>query len=75
MEFERIRRLISDHLNVDEESITLETDLVEDLKADSLDIVELIMDMEAEFGIEVPDEDLPGVTTVGGIVEYLKAHK
>jgi len=75
MEFERIRRLISDHLNVDEESITMETDLVEDLKADSLDIVELIMDMEAEFGIEVPDEDLPGVTTVGGIVEYLKAHK
>ncbi len=75
MEFERIRRLISDHLNVDEESITMETDLVEDLKADSLDIVELIMDMEAEFGIEVPDEDLPSVTTVGGIVEYLKAHK
>lgn len=75
MEFERVRRLISAQLNVDEETITLETDLVKDLNADSLDIVELIMDVESEFGIEIPDEDLPNVTTVGEIVQYLSAYK
>ncbi|NLT16870.1 MAG: acyl carrier protein [Clostridiales bacterium] len=75
MEFERIRRLVAAQLNVDEESITMETDLIKDLKADSLDIVELIMDVESEFGIEISDEDLPGVNTVGEIVQYLKAHK
>ncbi|MFZ5975928.1 MAG: acyl carrier protein [Bacillota bacterium] len=75
MEFERIRRLIAAQLNIDEDSITMETDLVKDLKADSLDVVELIMEVESEFGIEIPDDDLPNVKTVGEIVEYLSAHK
>lgn len=75
MEFERIRRLVAAQLNVDEESITMDTDLIKDLKADSLDIVEFIMDVESEFGIEISDEELPVVNTVGQIVEYLKAHK
>lgn len=75
MEFERLRRLIAAQLNVEEGAITLETDLVKDMKADSLDVVELIMDIEAEFGIEIPDEDVPEVITVGEILQYISAHK
>jgi acyl carrier protein len=59
---------------VDADGITMESKLVDDLKADSLDVVELIMDLEQEFDIEIPDEELPKVRTVGDIVEYLEKH-
>jgi len=72
--FEKVREIIAAQLNVDEEKITMDTSLVEDLKADSLDVVEMIMDLEEAYNIEIPDEDLPKVTTVREIVEYIEAH-
>ena len=72
--FEKVRDIIAAQLNVDADKITLDTSLVEDLKADSLDVVEMIMDLEREYDIEIPDEDLPKVTTVREIVEYIEAH-
>jgi len=74
MKFEKIRDIIAKQLDLDPESITMESRLVEDLKADSLDVVELIMDMEQEFDLEIPDEELPKVQTVGDIVNYVEAH-
>jgi len=71
--FEKIRAIVASQMNVDEDRITMETSLVEDLKADSLDVVELIMDLEQEFDLEIPDEDLPKVTTVKEIVDYIQA--
>jgi len=73
--FEKIRAIVASQMNVDEDQITMETNLVEDLKADSLDVVELIMDLEQEFDLEIPDEDLPKVATVKDIVEYIQARK
>ncbi len=72
--FDRIREIISKQLDVEAAAITMEAKLVDDLKADSLDVVELIMDLEQEFDIEIPDEELPKVRTVGDIVEYVEKH-
>ena len=72
MEFEKICEIIAKQLDIDPETITMESKLVEDLHADSLDIVELVMDMEQEFDTEIPDEELPKVQTVGDILRYLK---
>jgi acyl carrier protein len=74
MKFDKVREIIARQLDVDADSITMESKLVDDLKADSLDVVELIMDLEQEFDIEIPDEELPKVRTVGDIVEYLEKH-
>ena len=69
---EKIKNLIAEKLNVKKESLTAQTKLVEDLGADSLDVVELIMAFEDEFGICLPDEDVPKLKTVGDIVNYIK---
>ncbi len=73
--FEEIRRAIAEQLNVPEENITLETRFIEDLKADSLDLVELVMDLEDRYGVEIPDEQLAEVKTVGQIVEIINNNK
>ena len=67
----KLKDIVTDRLNVEEEQIKPEASCVEDLGADSLDIVELIMDLEQEFNIEIPDEELPKVQTVADIVGYL----
>ncbi len=72
MEFEKIRDIIAKQLDIDPETITRESNLIEDLHADSLDIVELVMDLEQEFDAEIPDEELPKVQTVGDILRYLQ---
>ncbi len=69
---ERIKEIIADQLGVETEKITPEAKFVEDLGADSLDIVELIMAFEEEFGIEIPDEDAEKIQTVGDVINYLK---
>lgn len=69
--FEKIKKIVVDQLDVDEEEVTMETSF-EDLDADSLDIVELIMALEEEFGLEIPDEDAEKLTTVGAAVEYIE---
>ncbi|MBO4384083.1 MAG: acyl carrier protein [Clostridia bacterium] len=73
--FEEIRKAISVQLNVPEENITPETRFVEDLKADSLDLVELVMDLEERYGVEIPDEQLAEVKTVGQIIEIIENNK
>jgi acyl carrier protein len=70
--FERVRELVVDQLGVDNEEVTLEASFVDDLGADSLDIVELVMAFEEEFELEIPDEDAEKITTVGAAVEYIK---
>nr|WP_304519777.1 acyl carrier protein [Clostridium estertheticum] len=74
MMFEEIRACISSQLNIDEEEIKIESSFKNDLGADSLDIVELIMELEEKYDIEIPDEDVEKIVTVGDIVEYIKAH-
>ena len=72
MVFETIRKILADQLEIEESEITMASNLVEELNADSLDIVELIMDLEQEFDISIPDEDLPKVVAVKDIVGYIE---
>lgn len=74
MESERVKNVIVDQLSVDADEVTLEASFVDDLGADSLDVVELIMGLETEFDIEIPDEDAEKISTVGDAVEYIKSH-
>ncbi|MGH7550192.1 MAG: acyl carrier protein [Gemmatimonadota bacterium] len=69
---ERVKEIIVENLGVDGEKVTSEASFVEDLGADSLDTVELVMAFEEEFDIEIPDEDAERLTTVGEAVTYLK---
>ncbi len=69
--FDKVKEVIVDKLGVEEDKITMEASFVDDLGADSLDTVELIMELEEEFGIEIPDEDAENMTTVGSAVEYI----
>ena len=74
MIFDRVKDIIADKLSVDVEEITMESSFIDDLGADSLDIVELVMALEDEFDLEIPDEDAEKIATVGDVVEYIKAH-
>jgi acyl carrier protein len=71
---ERVREIIVNELGVEAEKVTSEASFVEDLGADSLDTVELVMAFEEEFGIDIPDEDAEQMRTVGEAVKYLKEH-
>jgi len=71
--FERVKKIIVDQLGVDESKVTLEARFRQDLEADSLDLVELIMAFEEQFGGEISDEDAQKITTVGEAVSYLQA--
>lgn len=72
--FEKVKNVIIEQLGVAENNITIEASFIDDLGADSLDIVELIMALEEEFDIEIPDSDAEKVVTVGDVVEYIKDH-
>ena len=74
MIFEKIRAIICDQLELDEDDVTLTSSVVDDLGADSLDIVDLVMSIEDEFDIEVPDEEIAGIVTVGDIVKFIEEH-
>ncbi len=69
--FEKVKEIIIDKLGVEESKITMDAKFIDDLGADSLDTVELIMQFEEEFNIEIPDEDAEGLTTVKQAVEYI----
>ena len=68
---DKLKELIADQLNADSDSITPETRFKEDLEADSLDLFELIMSLEEEFGVEIPSEELEGLLTVQNVMDYL----
>lgn len=74
MIFEKVRAIIVDQLGVDEDAVTMDASFRDDLDADSLDLVELIMAFEEAFGGEISDEQAQKITTVGGAVEFLAAH-
>lgn len=74
MIFEKVREIICEQFDVDEESVTLDTDIREDLDADSLDMVDLVMSFEDEFKIEVPDSAIETVKIVGDIVKFIEEH-
>jgi len=70
--FEKIKKIIVEQLGVDEDEVTMESSFIDDLGADSLDIVELIMALEEEFDIEIPDSEAEKISVVGDVVEYIK---
>jgi len=74
MLFEKVKDIISDQLGIDSDEITMESSFIDDLGADSLDIVELIMALESEFDMEIPDEDAEKISVVGDVVDYIKTH-
>ena len=73
--FEEIRAIVAENLGADKASITPETSFSEDLKADSLDLFEMVMSLEDTCGVEIPTEDLETMVTVGDVAEYLEQHK
>ena len=75
MVFEKVKEIIVSQLGVEEDEVTLESTFVDDLGADSLDMVEFVMVLEEEFDIEVPETDADKITTVGDAVEYIKEHQ
>jgi acyl carrier protein len=72
MVFEKVKKIIVEQLGVEEEEIAMESSFIDDLGADSLDIVELIMALEEEFDIEIPDSEAEKIATVGDAVDYIK---
>ena len=72
--FEKVKKIIAEQLGVDEGEITNESHFIDDLGADSLDTVELVMALEEEFGIEIPDEDAEKIQTVGDVKKYIEEH-
>ncbi len=73
MEFEKLQKIIAEVLNVDEDKITMESTFVDDLGADSLDVFQIIMGIEEEFGVQIPDDAAESITTVADAVEQIKA--
>ncbi|ADG06157.1 acyl carrier protein [Kyrpidia tusciae] len=73
--FDRVKRIIVDRLGVDEDKVTMEASFKDDLGADSLDIVELVMELEDEFGMEISDEDAEKISTVAEVVQYIDSHQ
>ena len=73
--FERVKDVLSERLSVEEADITEEANFQEDLDADSLDLVEMIMELEDQFGIKIPDDDAQKIQTVGQAVDYVTSHQ
>ena len=71
MVFEKVRKIICDQLDAVEDDVTMDTSIVDDLNADSLDVVDLVMTLEEEFDVEVPDDEVENMKTVGDIVRFI----
>lgn len=74
MVLEKVKLILSSQFDVDEDTITLDTDIANDLGADSLDVVDLLMSLEDEFDVEIPDEEVENLTKVSKLVAYLEEH-
>jgi len=75
MTFEKVREILCQQLDVEEDQVTMDSSIVENLGADSLDLVDLIMSLEDEFDIEIPDADVESIKTVGDIVRYIEKNQ
>ena len=73
--FEKVKEITVEQLGADEDAVTMDASFINDLEADSLDIVELMMALEEDFDIEIPDEDAEKISTVSDAVEYIKDHQ
>lgn len=74
MVLEKVKNILASAFDVDVNSITEDTDIAADLGADSLDVVDILMDLEETFEVEVPDEEIENLTTVGALVAYIEEH-
>ena len=74
MVLEKVKAILAEQFDVEEDKVTADTDLQEDLGADSLDVVDLLMSIEDEFGGEVPDDEIENIKTVGSLVSYIEAN-
>ena len=74
MVLEKVKAILAEQFDVEEGKVTADTDLQEDLGADSLDVVDLLMSIEDEFGVEVPDDEIENIKTVGSLVSYIEAN-
>jgi len=74
MVFEKVKAILSEQFDVEEDKITADTNIADDLGADSLDVVDLLMSIEDEFEIEIPDEEVENIKTVGEMVKYIEDH-
>lgn len=72
MTFDKIKTILAEQLDVDADTLTAETDIAKDLNADSLDVVEILMSIEDEFEVEIPDEEIENIKTIGDLVEYIE---
>ena len=75
MIFEKIKELLADQLDASADDMTMDTDIAGDLGADSLDVVELLMSIEDEFDVEIPDEEIENIKTIGDLVKYIEENK
>lgn len=75
MVFDRVRKLISEQLEIDEDTVSETSDLISDLEADSLDIVQMLIQLEQEFGLEFEDEEIKTIHTVGDVVRFIETKK
>lgn len=73
MIFDKVKEILVDQLDVDEDAVTLESSITDDLGADSLDVVDMVMSFEEEFDLEIPDEEIESMKTVGDIVKYIES--
>ncbi len=72
MVFEKIKAILAEQLDADAEEMTMDTNIANDLGADSLDVVELLMSIEDEFEVEIPDEEIENIKTIGNLTEYIQ---
>lgn len=75
MVFEKVKNILAEQLEVSEDKITMDSMIADDLGADSLDVVDLLMSLEDEFEIEIPDEEIENIKTVGNLVNYIESNK
>ena len=74
MVFEKVRNIICEQLDLDEDKVTIDSSIVDDLGADSLDVVDMLMSIEEEFDIEIPDEEIESIKVIGDLVKYIEAN-
>lgn len=74
MVLEKVKVILADQFDVEEDTLTLDTNLQDDLGADSLDVVDLLMSLEDEFEVEIPDEEIENIRTIGELVSYIEAN-